>query len=76
MISTPHRTVTTHMEAYYLNIPNHQTTQKTRPPNVEYEERTLCASDKDEPVKVERERVESVRKQIWPTKQAMKLVEA
>ena len=50
------------MEAYYLNIPNHQTMQKTTPPNVEYEERTLCASDKDEPVKVERERVESVRK--------------
>ena len=62
MISAPHRTATTHLEAYYLNIPNNQTMQKTSPPNVEHEERTLCASDKDEPVKVERERVESVRK--------------
>ena len=50
------------MEAYCLNIPNHQTMQKTSPPNVEHEERTQCASDKGEPVKVGRERVESVRK--------------
>ena len=44
--------------------------RKTAPPNVEHEERTLCATDKDESVKVECERVENVRKRLWSTEQA------